>query len=160
MPTAGISTPCVVVLQMELQYASISGTHDTCCISDNNGNCYRNIAIFTVYMYNHTLQKQKGCFNQLGLSQLHLHYQAMCIQSDQLTYIQVSNLDSTLARLFTSSVLYGHHVGLQFQGNSISRFLCDSCTFPGAIDLLQMQLHFQHCSSYVATCNYYVRNLA
>ena len=88
---------------------------------------------------------------------MHLHYQAMYIQSDQLTYIQVSNLDSTLA---TSSVLYGHHVGLQFQGNSISHFLCDSCTFPGAIDLLQMQLHFQHCSSYVATYNYYVRNLA
>ena len=25
------------------------GTHDTCCISDNNGNCYRNIVVFTVY---------------------------------------------------------------------------------------------------------------
>ena len=37
------------------------------------------------------LQKQKGCFNQLGLSQLHLHNQAKCIQADQLTDIQVSN---------------------------------------------------------------------
>ena len=38
-----------------------------------------------------TLQKQKGFFDQLVLSQLHLHYQAMCIQADQLTDIQVSN---------------------------------------------------------------------
>ena len=65
-----------------------------------------------------TLQKQKGCFNQLGLSQLHLHYQAMRIQADQLTDIQVSNFrQHTSYRLLTSSVLYGHHVGLQFQGN-------------------------------------------
>ena len=38
-----------------------------------------------------TLQKQKGSFDQLVLSQLHFHYQAMCIQADQLIDIQVSN---------------------------------------------------------------------
>ena len=50
---AGISTPCVIVLQVELQYLihPFRGTRDTCCISDNKGNCYRNIALFTVYMH-------------------------------------------------------------------------------------------------------------
>ena len=32
-----ISTPCVVVLQVELPFR---GTHDTSCISDNNGRIY------------------------------------------------------------------------------------------------------------------------
>ena len=58
--------------------------------------------------YARTLQKQKGCFNQLGLSQLHLHYQGVCIQADQLTNIQVLIPDSTLKikldHLYTSSV--------------------------------------------------------
>ena len=40
--------------------------------------------VSTTMFFLYTLQKQKGCFNQLGLSQLHLHYQAMCIQADQL----------------------------------------------------------------------------
>ena len=93
----------------------------------------------------YTLQK-KVCFNHLELSQWQLHYQAMCY------LISVSNFrQHTKHRSLTNFVyLLWSSCRSPISGKHYC-ILCDSCIFPGAIDLLQMQLH---CYSYVASCNY------